>query len=58
MLSVCTNACWAIGELAVTSTKESKIGTIMKEALNPYAQQITQKTVILLCQQKLNKTLA
>ena len=48
MLSVCTNACWALGEVAVTSTKESQIGATMKEALSPFAQQITQKAVNLL----------
>ena len=36
-LSVCTNACWALGEAVFTSTNETQIGLNMKEAVNPYA---------------------
>ena len=44
VLSVCTNACWALGEVAVTSVTSQN----MKEALTPHAQQITQRFISLL----------
>ena len=57
-LSVCTNACWAIGEAAVTSSKSTPVGVNMKEVMGQYSQQICRRIVTLLGSQKLNKALA
>jgi len=54
MISVCTNACWAIGEIAVTSQSSE----VHREALSPHLSEIFQRVAALLSQQKLNRTLA
>lgn len=58
MLTVCTNAVWALGECAVKATEDSPSGDLMKQVMIAQAPQIASKIVTLLSVQKLNKTLA
>ena len=58
-LSVCTNACWALGEAIMTCTQEnSPLGQSMKQALAPHIPEIQQRVVSMLSSQKLNRSLA
>ena len=56
-IAVCTNACWALGEIAMTST-QSEAGAPQRQALQAHLPQISQKLVKLLSKQKLNRSLA
>ena len=49
-MTLCNNACWSLGEMAVSS--------VNKEAVKPFTTQIVEKLTIILSGKKLNKSLA
>lgn len=49
-LTVCNNACWCLGEMAVSPVNQ--------EIIKPYADEIVQKLTIIFSSKKLNKSLA
>jgi len=51
LLTLCNNACWCLGEMAVSPTNN-------KEVLKPYTSQIVEQLTVILSGKKLNKSLA
>ena len=49
-LTVCNNACWSLGEMAVSP--------INQDIIKPFTDEIVQKLTIILSSKKLNKSLA
>jgi transportin-1 len=49
-LTVCNNACWSLGEMAMSP--------VNKDIIKPYTEEIVQKLQIILSSKKINKSLA
>ena len=57
-LSVCINACWALGEVATLCSQQTQRAVYMRQAFEPYIPATVGRMVALLSRPKLDKALA